>query len=76
MAEAHGFTYEERGDGSVEIRHHGRPATVLRGGRAARFVREATTGDAQLVMARWTGNYRRGNERAARGHPRNAGGRR
>jgi hypothetical protein len=22
-------------------------------------------------MARWTGNYKRGNERAARAHPRN-----
>jgi hypothetical protein len=28
-------------------------------------------GDPQLVMARWTGNYKRGNERTARDHPRN-----
>ncbi|MGX2998368.1 hypothetical protein JNUCC64_29590 [Streptomyces sp. JNUCC 64] len=73
MAAAHGFAYEEHGDGSVRIRHHGRPVTVLRGERAARFLREAAAGDAQLVMARWTGNYRRGNERTARGHPRNTG---
>ncbi|MFE0420904.1 hypothetical protein [Streptomyces sp. NPDC058953] len=72
MGQAQGFGYERRGDGSVEIRHHGRSAAVLRGGRAARFVQEATAGDEQLVMARWTGNYRRGNERTARRHPRNA----
>ncbi|MEU9794955.1 hypothetical protein AB0E27_30905 [Streptomyces sparsogenes] len=28
-------------------------------------------GDPQEVMARWTGDYRRGNERTARDHPRN-----
>ncbi|EFP58052.1 hypothetical protein HMPREF0321_2359 [Dermacoccus sp. Ellin185] len=30
-------------------------------------------GDAQEIMARLTGNYRRGNERQARNHPRNKG---
>lgn len=38
---------------------------------AARFLAEAETSDPQLVMARWTGNYKRGNERTARHHPRN-----
>jgi hypothetical protein len=71
MSAAQGFAYEERGDGSVVILHRGRVATVLRGSRAAQFVREAADGDPQLVMARWTGNYRRGNERTARRHPRN-----
>ncbi|MFD8937522.1 hypothetical protein ACFV0R_20110 [Streptomyces sp. NPDC059578] len=75
MAAAQGFVFEERGDGAVEIRHHGRSATVLRGARAARFLQEAATGDQQRVMARWTGNYRRGNERTARQHPRNTHGR-
>ncbi|UYB44709.1 hypothetical protein SLV14_001798 [Streptomyces sp. Je 1-4] len=73
MSKAQGFTYEELGDGSVVMRHHGRRAAVVRGGRAERFLREVASGDAQLVMARWTGNYRRGNERSARQHPRNAG---
>ncbi|MEU3708651.1 hypothetical protein [Streptomyces catenulae] len=72
MPGAHGFTYEERGDGTVPVHHHGRRAAVLRGARAAQFLREVTSGDAQLVMARWTGNYRRGTERTARHHPRNA----
>jgi hypothetical protein len=67
----HGFDYRTRADGSVIIDHHGRTATVLRGGRAAEFIAEVERGDGQEVMARWTGNYRRGNERQARQHPRN-----
>jgi hypothetical protein len=71
MADAAGFAYETRADGTVAITHHGHRATILRGGRAARFLAEVTDGDPQLVMARWTGNYKRGNERAAKRHPRN-----
>ncbi|MFI6132687.1 hypothetical protein [Micromonospora sp. NPDC051141] len=70
MAEAQGFAYTERADGAVVITHHGRVAGTLRGGRAAEFLAEVDA-DPQLVMARWTGNYRRGNERHARRHPRN-----
>ncbi|MDT0342619.1 hypothetical protein [Streptomyces litchfieldiae] len=65
------FGYDQRPDGSVEITHHGRRATTLRGARAEDFLAEVTAGDPQLVMARWTGNYKRGNERTARAHPRN-----
>ncbi|MEV6375440.1 hypothetical protein D7147_16590 [Micromonospora musae] len=72
MAEAAGFRYVERADGTVVIWHHGRTAGTLRGGRAARFLAEVDD-DPQLVMARWTGNYRRGNERTAQRHPRNQG---
>ncbi|MEH1098739.1 hypothetical protein [Micromonospora sp. CPCC 205561] len=72
MGTAEGFAYVERSDGTVVITHHGRAAGTLRGGRAAEFLAEVD-GDPQLVMARWTGNYRRGNERAARQHPRNRG---
>ncbi|MEV0720520.1 hypothetical protein [Asanoa sp. NPDC050611] len=72
MPAAHGFSYDERADGSVVIFHHGRAATTLRGGRAAEFLAEVEA-DPQGVMARWTGNYRRGNERVARNHPRNRG---
>lgn len=71
MPRPHGFTHDEQSDGTVRITHHGRAATVLRGERAARFLAEVAAGDPQLVMARWTGNYRRGNERTAREHPRN-----
>ncbi|MFJ9036515.1 hypothetical protein ACIRF8_07980 [Streptomyces sp. NPDC102406] len=71
MPRPQGFTYTERADGSVTISHAGRDAGVLRGARAERFLTEVAAGDAQVVMARWTGNYRRGNERQARDHPRN-----
>ena len=67
-----GFEFAVRGD-EVVIRHHGTTATVLRGARAQEFLAQVEQGDAQLLMARVTGNYRRGNERAARRHPRNAG---
>lgn len=69
-----GFDHETRG-GEVVITHHGRRATVLRGAAAARFladVEDSGHDDAQELMARVTGNYRRGNERTARNHPRNA----
>ncbi|MCL3816941.1 hypothetical protein [Aeromicrobium wangtongii] len=65
-----GFEYVSRADGSVIITHHGRVAARLRGGRAAEFLAEVED-DPQLTMARWTGNYRHGNERVARQHPRN-----
>lgn len=71
MARPSGFRYERHGDASVSITHHGRPAGTLRGGRAETFLAEVESGDAQLVMARWTGAYKHGNERAARNHPRN-----
>lgn len=69
-----GFAYQVRADGTVAVTHHGRPATTLRGAAAARFlaeVRGAGEGDEQELMARVTGNYKRGNERQARRHPRN-----
>ncbi|WP_393058754.1 hypothetical protein [Streptomyces sp. LN549] len=68
-----GFSYESRNDGTVLITHRDRKATTLRGDRAAKFVAEVEAGDAQAVMARWTGAYKFGNERTARNHPRNQG---
>jgi hypothetical protein len=67
-----GFEFLARDDGSVIISHHGRPATTLRRDRATRFLAEIDEDDPQEIMARWTGNYRRGNERTAKNHPRNA----
>ncbi len=65
-----GFSYAQRGE-DIVISHHGKVATTLRGQRAAEFLAQVETGDAQELMARLTGNYRRGNERQARAHPRN-----
>ncbi|MGV9453317.1 hypothetical protein [Streptomyces sp. NPDC003635] len=71
MPRPRGFDYAAHPDGTVRITHAGHPATTLRGARAQQFLDEVTTSDPQLVMARWTGNYKRGNERTARNHPRN-----
>ncbi|MFD8077759.1 hypothetical protein ACFV3E_34485 [Streptomyces sp. NPDC059718] len=73
MPRPHGFSYRRSGDGTVVVTHGAHTAAVLRGERAERFLEEVERGDAQLVMARWTGNYKRGNERTARAHPRNHG---
>jgi hypothetical protein len=72
MAAPEGFDYTLHPDGSVLITHRGRAATTVRGSRAAAFLAEVELNDPQEVMARWTGNYRRGNERNAKNHPRNA----
>lgn len=68
---AEGFDWQELPDGSIRITHHGKPATTLRGGRAAEFLADVDSGDPQELMARLTGNYKRGNERTAKNHPRN-----
>ncbi|MBK5997070.1 hypothetical protein JHN53_36890, partial [Streptomyces sp. MBT58] len=47
-----------------------RPAAARGPRRAEKFLAEVASGDAQLVMARWTGAYKHGNERTARDHPR------
>ncbi|MFD9905089.1 hypothetical protein [Streptomyces sp. NPDC059063] len=71
MPRPHGFTYDQRPDGTVVITHGAHTAATLRGPRAEQFLAEAESGDPQLVMARWTANYKRGNERTAKAHPRN-----
>ena len=61
-----GFAYVERKSGDVEVRHFGKLAAVLRGREAERFrtrVSRATELERQHLMARVTGNYKRGNER-------------
>jgi hypothetical protein len=73
VSDPSGFTYTQRSDGTVLIVHRGRAAATLRGARAAKFLDEIAGGDEQLVMARWTGSYKFGNERQARRHPRNQG---
>ncbi len=69
-----GFTYRSRKSGDVEILHHGRVAATLRGHDAEDFLTEApdaSSAEAQQLMARLTGNYKRGNERLASQHTRN-----
>lgn len=57
-----GFQYTVRG-GDVVITHRGRTAATLRGAAAQRFLAKLERDDPQDVMARATGNYKRGNER-------------
>ncbi len=67
-----GFEFRTRGE-DVVITHHGRPATTLRGPAARAFLADIEREDPQELMARVTGNYKHGNERTARNHPRNSG---
>lgn len=70
MPQPDGFEYSLRDD-DVVITHGGRRATVLRGAAADRFRSDVKRDDPQLLMARVTGQYKRGNEKVARSHPRN-----
>ena len=74
MSSALGFTFRATKNGEVFVHHRGKLATKLRGGAAAEFLADingADPGEQQQIMARATGNYRRGNERLAKNHPRN-----
>ncbi|MBI5269366.1 MAG: hypothetical protein HY856_06770 [Burkholderiales bacterium] len=69
-----GFTHRRRKNGDVEVLHHGRLAATLRGADAQDLLQALDADDpgaAQQLMARLTGNYKRGNERTASEHPRN-----
>ena len=60
------FSCRTTKDGRVFIAWHGRTVTTLAGDRAARFLTALDGADpaaAQLLMARATGNFKRGNER-------------
>ena len=63
MPAPRGFSYTAREGGEVVITHEGRQATILRGDKARKFLDQIETGDPQQLMARVTGNYKRGNER-------------
>jgi hypothetical protein len=60
------FSYRATKDEKVFISWNGRTVTTLSGAKARRFLSEAERTDAegeQLLMARATGNFKRGNER-------------
>lgn len=76
MGEPSGFDWTQRKNGEVVVTHHGRVATVLRNRKADDFLDTVGGGDRadQELMARVTGNYKRGNERSAKNHPRHRSG--
>jgi hypothetical protein len=63
------FTWRATKDGKVLIDRGGRLVSVVAGARADRLRAklESSPETVQLELARITGNYRRGNERRARG---------
>lgn len=63
MTDPSGFSFTARKNGEVAITHHGRHAAVLRGAKAQQFLDRVEIEDEQKLMARVTGNYKRGNER-------------
>ncbi len=68
-----GFTYINRNN-EYTIFHNGTKAVVLRGYKAIEFhdeLESLSSSEQQQLMARLTGNYKHGNERAAKNHPRN-----
>jgi hypothetical protein len=60
------FSYRARKDGTVEISYKRRPVTTLAGKLAENFVaatEESSADELQFLMAKATGNFKRGNER-------------
>jgi len=63
------FAWASTKDGRVRISWRGKVVTTLAGGSAARFLEQVGGADGeaeQLLMARATGNFKRGNERRRR----------
>jgi len=67
-----GFANTQQG-AVTHILHHGKAAATLRADKAlsvGKKLADASPEDQQQLMARLTGNDKRGNERAGRSHPR------
>lgn len=62
-----GYSYQTRKNGDVAILRYAKIVTLLKNNRATEFLNkiEKQPGDAQMLMAKITGNYKRGNERVA-----------
>ena len=70
-----GFVFRIVKSGNVLIHHHRKLAATLRGARAKSFIAQIETSsfvEQQELMARITGNYKRGNEKLSKEHPRNS----
>lgn len=66
------FSYSLVKDGSVRISHRHKHVVTLAGRRAAEFraALQEDGADEQLLMAKVTGNFKRGNERMGKRSPR------
>lgn len=60
------FSYRINKDKKVFISYEGKQVTILSGGKAEKFIADiadANAKEAQLIMAKVTGNFKRGNEK-------------
>jgi len=64
------FSFRETKDGKVFIAWHGKSVVTLQGKAAEKFLAAVSSADAdqvQLLMARITGNFNRGNKKKKKG---------
>ena len=67
--DAEPFAYRTSKDGKVFLSYQGKQVKILKEREAERFsaaVTGASSSEAQLLMAKLTGNFKRGNERRPR----------
>ncbi|MET3728419.1 phenylalanine-4-hydroxylase [Fictibacillus halophilus] len=61
------FSYRETKDHSVFLDYYGKQVKILKGKEAEKFLDKINAADSdlakQLIMAKVTGNFKRGNER-------------
>jgi len=60
------FAYKINKDGKVFISYEGKRVTILNGSKAEKFIADIASADGkevQLIMAKVTGNFKRGNEK-------------
>ena len=63
------FDFRETKEGTVLIAYRNKTVTTLKGTEAARFLAKASSSDEsgqQLLMAKATGHFKHGNEKAAK----------
>jgi len=64
------FTYRISKDKKVFISYEGKQVTIISGKKAGKFIADIHNldgKDAQLIMAKATGNFKRGNEKLFKG---------
>lgn len=69
VLEGEPFDFKETKDGKVMLYYEGRQVEMLTGKEADRFLKRAAGADAaalQLLMAKATKNFKRGNERVGK----------
>ncbi|WP_105615910.1 hypothetical protein [Vallitalea okinawensis] len=63
------FSYRLSKDKKVFLYWHGKQVKILRGKESDKFIKRVTSAnpqEAQLIMAKITGNFKRGNEKNAK----------